>query len=70
VACNDIGFFVQFYPNGKKVVETLGAKPRLMALLAHGSPEVQKHALLAVSKLLVGQWEFVTGINPANANGN
>jgi len=64
VACNDVGFFVQYYPNGKKLVEGLGAKPRIMALLAHASPEVQKHALLTVSKLLVGNWEFVAGANP------
>jgi len=60
VACYDVGEFVRFYPNGKAVIKHLGAKDRIMALIDHGDPEIQRHALQCVSKILVTNWEFVS----------
>lgn len=59
VACNDIGFFVQLYPNGKAIVERMGGKSAVMLLLTHADADVQKQALLCCSKLMVTKWEFL-----------
>ena len=60
IACYDVGEFVRFYPNGKAVIKHLGAKDRIMALIDHDDPEIQRHALQCVSKILVTNWEFVS----------
>ena len=60
VALYDLGDFVRFYPNGKLIAKTLGAKKVVMRLLTvHDSPEVKKHALHCMSKMMVNKWEFV-----------
>jgi hypothetical protein len=61
VACSDLGLFVQFYPNGKKIATTLGAKTKVMMFLDHKDEMVRKNALLCISKMLVSQWEFIEG---------
>uniref|UniRef100_A0A7S3NHF0 ATPase V1 complex subunit H C-terminal domain-containing protein n=1 Tax=Aureoumbra lagunensis TaxID=44058 RepID=A0A7S3NHF0_9STRA len=59
IACSDLGDFVRFYPNGKAVIKHLGAKDSIMKLIDHPDPDVQRHALQCVSKLLVTNWQFV-----------
>jgi len=59
VACSDIGYFVQYFPNGKVIVDSHGGKMLLMNLLADESPAVQKQALLACSKIMVNNWVSV-----------
>ena len=59
IACSDLGDFVRFYPNGKAVIKHLGAKDFIMKLIDHQDPDVQRHALQCVSKLLVTNWQFV-----------
>ncbi|GBG32554.1 Potassium voltage-gated channel protein eag [Hondaea fermentalgiana] len=59
VASSDLGFFVQYFPNGKAIVEKEGGKHAIMQLLTHQSPEVQKQALIACSKIMVTNWESV-----------
>mmetsp|Transcript_25856 Transcript_25856/g.83737 ORF Transcript_25856/g.83737 Transcript_25856/m.83737 type:complete len:484 (+) Transcript_25856:117-1568(+) len=59
IACSDLGDFVRFYPNGKAVIKHLGAKDYIMKLIDHHDPDVQRHALQCVSKLLVTNWQFV-----------
>ncbi|CAM9300978.1 unnamed protein product [Phaeothamnion confervicola] len=59
IACYDIGEFARFYPNGKAVVKTLSAKNTVMTLIEHPSADVRRHALTAVSKMMVNNWEFV-----------
>jgi V-type H+-transporting ATPase subunit H len=59
IACSDLGYFSQFYPNGKALLATLGAKAKVMGLLEHRDRDVQKAALVCVSKMLVTQWEFL-----------
>ena len=63
IACSDLGYFCQFYPNGKAILTTLGAKLRVMGLLDHRDREVQKSALVCISKMLVTQWEFLSIAN-------
>ena len=59
VACSDLGEFARFYPNGRSVIKHLNVKPLVMDLMESEQPEVQRHALLAVSKMMVNNWEFV-----------
>lgn len=60
IAINDIGQFVQYYPNGRAISRRLGAKNLIMNLIEHDNPEVQLHALQCVSKMMVQNWQFVS----------
>lgn len=57
IACYDIGEFVRNYPNGRAIVKRLGAKEIIMRLIEHENPELQRHALQCVSKILVNNWQ-------------
>jgi V-type H+-transporting ATPase subunit H len=59
IACYDIGEFVRRYPNGRAIAKRLGAKELVMRLIEHENPELQRHALQCVSKIMVSNWEFV-----------
>lgn len=59
IACYDIGEFVRFYPNGRAITKRLGAKELIMPLIENENPELQRHALQAVSKIMVQNWEYV-----------
>merc|ERR1719175_35809 len=59
VACFDLGEFVRHYARGKHVLEQLGGKTLVMALLSHEDPNVRYEALLAVQKLMVHNWEYL-----------
>ncbi len=61
VALNDIGRFVRFHPGGRAAVQAIPqAKMAIMAKLNHPDGEVQKQALLAIQKLMVSNWEFLS----------
>jgi len=59
VACYDIAEFIKIHPEGRRIMTQFGAKKPAMALLKHTDPEVQKHALTAVQRLMVINWEFI-----------
>ena len=59
IACYDIGEFVRHYPNGRAIAKRLGAKELVMGLIEHENPELQRHALQCVSKIMVNNWEYV-----------
>merc|ERR1712121_94154 len=59
VACFDLGEYVRHYQRGKHVLEQLGGKTMVMALLSHDDPNVRYEALLAVQKLMVHNWEYL-----------
>lgn len=56
IACYDIGEFVRHYPNGRAIARSLGAKDIVMKLVDHQNKELQRHALTAVSKMMVQNW--------------
>uniref|UniRef100_A0A183DPC3 V-ATPase_H_C domain-containing protein n=1 Tax=Gongylonema pulchrum TaxID=637853 RepID=A0A183DPC3_9BILA len=51
VAAHDIGEYVRHYPRGKKYA--------MMRLLSAEDPNVRYHALLAIQKLMVHNWEYL-----------
>jgi len=59
IACYDIGEFVRHYPNGRAIARSLGAKDIVMKLVDHPNKELQRHALTAVSKMMVQNWAAV-----------
>lgn len=59
IACYDIGEFVRHYPNGRAIARSLGAKDIVMKLVDHSNKELQRHALTAVSKMMVQNWAAV-----------
>eukprot|EP01122_Echinamoeba_exundans_P014816 TRINITY_DN67_c0_g1_i1.p1 TRINITY_DN67_c0_g1~~TRINITY_DN67_c0_g1_i1.p1 ORF type:complete len:466 (-),score=130.34 TRINITY_DN67_c0_g1_i1:73-1470(-) len=60
VACWDIGEFVRYHPRGKLIMKNVNVKTSVMNLLSHESAEVRKEALLALQKLMVSNWEYLT----------
>lgn len=56
VACSDVGKFVHFFEQGKKRVSDLGAKARIMELIAHPDANVKYYALHTVAKLVSASW--------------
>ena len=61
VACHDVAEFIQFHPEGRRLVTQLGAKTPVMSLLQHSDPDVQKHALTCMQRLMVINWEYLSG---------
>jgi V-type H+-transporting ATPase subunit H len=59
VALYDIGEFTRFYPNGRVVVSRLGAKDVIMQMMESDHPEIQRHTLQCISKIMVTNWEFL-----------
>jgi len=59
VAAHDVGEYVRHYPRGKTVIEQLQGKQLVMRLLTHDDPNVRYHALLAVQKIMVHNWEYL-----------
>ncbi|GMT04270.1 hypothetical protein PENTCL1PPCAC_26444, partial [Pristionchus entomophagus] len=59
VAAHDVGEYVRHYPRGKNIVEQHQGKQAVMRLLTADDPNVRYHALLAVQKLMVHNWEYL-----------
>ncbi|PAV73019.1 hypothetical protein WR25_13439 [Diploscapter pachys] len=59
VAAHDIGEYVRHYPRGKTVIEQYNGKQAVMKLLTADDPNVRYHALLAVQKLMVHNYQFL-----------
>jgi len=60
ISCFDIGEFARLQPRGKIIVQKLNIKLPLMKLMEAVDPEVRKQALIAVQKLMVTNWEYLT----------
>jgi len=61
IACHDISEFVKHHPDGRRLMTQHGAKKEAMALLKQTDPDpdVQKHALTCVQRLMVINWEYL-----------
>jgi len=60
VALYDIGEVVRFHPRGRKIITEMEGKGDIMINMTHNDPEVQKHALLCVQKMMVTNWEYLS----------
>eukprot|EP01114_Cavostelium_apophysatum_P023162 TRINITY_DN863_c0_g1_i1.p1 TRINITY_DN863_c0_g1~~TRINITY_DN863_c0_g1_i1.p1 ORF type:complete len:459 (-),score=149.73 TRINITY_DN863_c0_g1_i1:15-1391(-) len=60
VACFDAGEVARFHPRGRTLIQQVGLKVPLMKHMEDKNPEVRKQALLAVQKLMVTHWEFLS----------
>ncbi|KAJ3762955.1 armadillo-type protein [Lentinula raphanica] len=56
VAVHDIGQYVKHYERGKKIINDLGAKRRVMELMSHSDPDVRYRALVSVQQLVSQPW--------------
>lgn len=57
VACHDIGAFVKNHPEGRAVVAKIGAKGKVLELMASGDNDLRYEALQTVQILLSKAWE-------------
>jgi V-type H+-transporting ATPase subunit H len=64
VACYDLGEFARFHPDGKRILTSNGGKRELMLKMAHKNAKIARQALLAVQKLMVTNWEFLSKNTP------
>ncbi|KAG1049647.1 hypothetical protein G6F43_008036 [Rhizopus delemar] len=57
VGASDVGYYIKFASKGgKKILEEIGAKRRIMELMTHEDQEVRYQALLAVQKYMHQTW--------------
>lgn len=57
VACHDIGAFVKHYPEGRNAVQQIGAKGKILELMASANTELRYEALQTVQILLSKAWD-------------
>ncbi|KAI8089241.1 ATPase, V1 complex, subunit H [Halteromyces radiatus] len=59
VAASDIGHYIKFASRqGKRLLQEIGAKQRIMELMTHEDQDVRYQALSSVQKLMHQAWEF------------
>ncbi|ORY55172.1 armadillo-type protein [Leucosporidium creatinivorum] len=56
VAANDVAQYVKYCDSGKKNLDDLGAKARVMELMGHSDPDVKYFGLLATQRLISHAW--------------
>jgi len=56
VVVHDIGQYVKYTDKGRKAVNDLGGKTRIMELMSHADPDVQFQSLMTVQRLMSHSW--------------
>jgi len=56
VTVHDIGQYVKHHERGKKVINDLGGKRRVMELMSHSDSDVRYRALISVQQLVSHPW--------------
>jgi V-type H+-transporting ATPase subunit H len=59
IALYDLGEFARFFPNGRIVVKSLGAKDIAVNLISSDDEDVQRQALACASKIMVNSWSMM-----------
>ena len=67
VALFDLGEFAAVHPQGKSVLNKMGVKALVIGFLKRAEDDVKHQALLALSKLMITRWQFVSGGAPITA---
>ncbi|KAH6586275.1 hypothetical protein BASA50_000740 [Batrachochytrium salamandrivorans] len=57
VASHDIGQYAKYCPTGKRAIQEMGAKTKVMELMSHENADVRYHALISVQKFMANAWE-------------
>lgn len=55
IVCNDLGMFADIHAHGRYIINDLNGKTHVMRLMTHADPDVQKHSLLCVQRLMLGR---------------
>jgi V-type H+-transporting ATPase subunit H len=55
VACHDLGIIAETLPQGRFIINNLGGKVPVMAQMANPNPDVSKHALVCVQRLMLSK---------------
>jgi len=63
VAAHDIGEYVRCYPRGRRILETLDCKTKVMMLMQHPDSAVKYNALVATQKIMVDNWEYIDRVS-------
>ncbi|KAF8337633.1 armadillo-type protein [Cantharellus anzutake] len=56
VAIHDIGQYIKYSGKGRRAVNDLGGKTRIMELMSHADPDVQFQSLVTVQRLVSHSW--------------
>ncbi len=56
IATHDLGQFIKYYPEGRRVLDDFGGKLVMMALVAYPHPDVRYEALMALQKYMMNRW--------------
>ncbi|KAG8863757.1 H(+)-transporting V1 sector ATPase subunit H [Tulasnella sp. 330] len=56
VASHDVGQYIKYYDRGKKPLDDLGGKTRMMELMTHENSDVRYQALITVQRLVSQAW--------------
>ncbi|OLL25566.1 V-type proton ATPase subunit H [Neolecta irregularis DAH-3] len=57
VAAHDLGQYLKYVPDGRSVLQNLGAKERIMELMGHPDSDVRYEALSAVQVFMTHAWQ-------------
>ncbi len=60
IACHDLGEFSRHHPMGKKILHEHDIKNRIMGLIDSKDLTIQQQALLALQKIMVANWEYLS----------
>ncbi|KAJ1499574.1 V-type proton ATPase subunit H [Coelomomyces lativittatus] len=58
VAAHDLGCYIQHHSLGRKILQEIGAKHRLMELMSNEDASVRYQALMAVQKFMTNSWDM------------
>lgn len=67
VACHDLGVIAETLPQGRYIINNLGGKVPVMTQMANSNPDVSKHALVCVQRLMLGKDKLEFLSRPAGA---
>ena len=56
IVCNDLSMFIKYHDLGKRDIQKLGGKTKVLSLLSSQDPDVRYKALVVVQQLVSQSW--------------
>lgn len=56
IVCSDLAMFIRYYELGKRDIQKLGGKTKVLQLLSHSDPDVRYKSLVVVQLLVSQSW--------------